>query len=587
LQFIAGVAQIFDCCPLRGEKMKKFWNMLNVIATGLIVLVMVSLLLFLGRSICREYLMQSMPNQYKAVAISPSGVVPGEGTPMRQNPLAKPDENVGFLIDPNIKLSSIQANIEDSVFKVETIGIFRIFMNAIMQRHCRDEKGIYYDFVSKNNFLLFNEHTGLFERKMESSTKTPEGEKITEVSELFAGPNGISEKESPSLGRFEDPIVSEVCSARKVQIYDRNKRRFFTVDFYERKVIEGLELAKGDIKEPIAMGWIVKGVYSDMGMVWNRPEIKDVNGHWIAQDLLLSDNSEPNDGMKYGAFCDPSQRYLIVLARNDRIYNLDTVKWSLQEAGFLPIPASLFSDVLPKGIALPKDLLAYQVIPAYSYLRIPKQDRKSWDTKDVKYLGLFVGVLSREGTSLAVAVFDPDGRQIYRSETNCMTSSGPMPTCAGVLLLLENLQPPVLEAASFLCANCFEASEGHRSIFILPNSFVGMLGRGTFENFFEQIVKYFLLTGLSLILSVWLAFRIRKDAVLIGLSGAAKKWWFIGTIAFGLPAYITYRMTRPKETLVSCQNCGKMRRPDMETCHHCGSKWEVPELTPPNWRIKN
>jgi ribosomal protein L32 len=114
-----------------------------------------------------------------------------------------------------------------------------------------------------------------------------------------------------------------------------------------------------------------------------------------------------------------------------------------------------------------------------------------------------------------------------------------------------------------------------------------MLGRGTFENFFEQIVKYFLLTGLSLILSVWLAFRIRKDAVLIGLSGAAKKWWFIGTIAFALPAYITYRMTRPKETLVSCQNCGKMRRPDMETCHHCGSKWEVPELTPPNWRIKN
>jgi uncharacterized OB-fold protein len=59
----------------------------------------------------------------------------------------------------------------------------------------------------------------------------------------------------------------------------------------------------------------------------------------------------------------------------------------------------------------------------------------------------------------------------------------------------------------------------------------------------------------------------------------------IGIIAFGLSGYITYRLTRPRETLVTCANCGKLRRPDMNKCHRCGSKWHVPELTPPTWRV--
>jgi uncharacterized paraquat-inducible protein A len=111
-----------------------------------------------------------------------------------------------------------------------------------------------------------------------------------------------------------------------------------------------------------------------------------------------------------------------------------------------------------------------------------------------------------------------------------------------------------------------------------------MLGRYKGEHFDREVFGPIFI-GLSLILSVWLARKVWKDAKLIGLSSRAGKLWIAGTIAFGLPAYITYRLTRPKETLVTCQNCGKMRRPDMERCHRCGSKWEMPELTPPNWRI--
>jgi hypothetical protein len=143
----------------------------------------------------------------------------------------------------------------------------------------------------------------------------------------------------------------------------------------------------------------------------------------------------------------------------------------------------------------------------------------------------------------------------------------------------------VFEIASYLCGDIIEASAGHRALFILPNSFVGMLGRGTDGKFLAQQVLALVLMGPSLILSVWLAWKVRKDAKLTGLSSRAGKWWIGGTIAFGLPAYITYRLTRHKEVLVTCQNCGMLRRPDMETCHRCGSKWEMPDLTPPNWRI--
>jgi hypothetical protein len=254
----------------------------------------------------------------------------------------------------------------------------------------------------------------------------------------------------------------------------------------------------------------------------------------------------------------------------------------------------LYSTGVDTGVANPRDVLGYGVRPIYAVLRLPADPNKPPQSFDVKYLGVCVGTVSREGTSMAVAVFDANGRQICRGDTKkngmptaeYMYSDNHAPLATISLFLLENFQPPVFEAASYLCGNCIEASAGHRALFILPNSFMGMLdGAGGELKFLERQILALVLMGPSLILSVWLAYRVRKDAKTIGLSGTAKKWWTVGTFAFGLTAYITYRLTRPKETLVTCQNCGQLRRPDMETCHRCGSKWEIPELTPPSWRI--
>ena len=59
----------------------------------------------------------------------------------------------------------------------------------------------------------------------------------------------------------------------------------------------------------------------------------------------------------------------------------------------------------------------------------------------------------------------------------------------------------------------------------------------------------------------------------------------VAAIAFGLAVYITYKATVPKITLVSCENCGSRRRPDMEICHQCGCSWDLAELTAPGWRV--
>ena len=142
-----------------------------------------------------------------------------------------------------------------------------------------------------------------------------------------------------------------------------------------------------------------------------------------------------------------------------------------------------------------------------------------------------------------------------------------------------------MSIASYFTADSLEATVGHRSLFILPNSFIGMKGRDVSEHIGTSFYAALLIILPSIILAILLAWRVSKDTAVVGLSESAKLYWLIGTLAFGLPAYITYRLTRPKITLVTCANCGNPRRPDMEKCHRCGSKWRVPELTPPTWRV--
>jgi hypothetical protein len=218
--------------------------------------------------------------------------------------------------------------------------------------------------------------------------------------------------------------------------------------------------------------------------------------------------------------------------------------------------------------------------------------------EDHKYRGLFAAAVSREGTSLALDVFDEKGTCIESEDTKIRGGRHGVPSSRAVLFgfpwapaitigkfMLENLHPPILSLASYFTAGSFEAGSGHRALLLLPNSFIAMKGRDARDNIAVKFLYALLLISPSIALGILLAWRVGKDAAVVGLSQKARRWWLFGTIAFGPAGYITYRLTRPKITLVTCANCGKPRRPDTDICHRCGSKWDVPELIPPAWRV--
>jgi len=560
-------------------------SFLNVITAGFVVLLLSSLVLFSGRFLCFEVLMEGMPQDWQKVTICPSGLLPDEGSPNQRKDVLTYAE-AGLSDDPNTRLSSVQFELDSHFVRTEPMGIKRRDMKNLSFGQFNTKEGFYYYYYGRDNYLLFNKHSGqIIYSYIYSSKKGPDGKNITESKICFAGPNGVSEKATASLGRFAEPTVDMATLYRdRLWLYEIKQRRFYLIDYRDGKVAAGPEGVLGDKREPVAMG---ERDYF-MGAGWTPPAVKDANGEWKSQYPLLPETVEPNE--RWIGWSDYSKRHLTVLDKSGQIYEVNTVDWSIRDVGFLPAPRSLFSGDKQETVAAPKDLLQYQINPVYYTLIKTKRNRLP-EIKGVKYFGMCTSSVSREGTSLAVAVFDPNGKLIYRGDTkgdggistaSAVYSRSPM--ARTTLFLLENLQPVVFEIASYLCGDYFEPSAGHRALFILPNSFVGMLGRYNGPKYDRQVFLP-LLMGPSLILSVWLAFRVRKDATIVGLSGTAKTWWTAGTIAFGLSAYIAYRLTRPKETLVTCQNCGNMRRPDMETCHRCGSKWKIPELTPPNWRI--
>ena len=559
-------------------------NFLNVITAGFIVLVLSSLVLFSGRLICFEVLMEGMPKEWQKVTICPSGLLPGEGSPNQTKDVLT-YADAGLSDDSNTKLSSVQFELDSHFVRTEPMGIKRRDMKNLSFGQFHTKEGFYYYYYGRDNYLLFNKHSSLLIYAHQDVIKGADGKNIFKPLVYFAGPNGVSEKASVSLGRFAEPIVDMASLYRdRLRLYEIKQRRFYLIDYRDGKVTPGPEGVLGDKREPIAMGTV--NFFGGPG--WMPPMAKDANSEWKSQYPRLLETVEPNE--RWIGWSDYTKRYLTVLDKSGQIYEVNTVDWSIRDVGFLPAPWSLYSDGQQDWSTAPRGLLSYQIHPVY-YTLIKIEGNRMPEVKDVRYFGMCTASVSREGTAMAVAVFDPNGKLIYRGDTRAedgaFTASvvySKSPLAKTVLFILENIQPPIFEVASYFSGKSIEASAGHRALFILPNSFVGMLGRYNGKRF-DREVFFPILIGPSLVLSVWLAFRVRKDAKIIGLSGTAKKGWTIGTAAFGLPAYITYRLTRPKEALVTCQNCGNMRRPDMEICHRCGSKWEMPELTPPNWRI--
>ena len=540
----------------------------RVFATGFVVLTLLSIPLFWFRFLCEISLAGGILIDASYVNITPSGLVPPE---------LEDDPNV-------VHHSHVTASMNTA--EPRFLGIIDYFE---ARGPGGRQSNIYYaKFDAKDwAWIYFDESIGQISCRYNTTEMLPDKTTRLKEEQIYVGPEGISETADKSLGRFIDPIVDSTSwewPPRPLRtLYDRKQRRFFSIDFEKRTVFKGPQLAKDDKHKPIQIGLLRKNPFF-VNMAWSAPHIKVADEEKEKGRYPSIRHTKPMAEANYGRGAGP---YLLVLDETGRIDLLgrETLEFA-GTAGRLPAPQTFFSS---KQSVTDKDLLGYRAFGLTS-------------TTDRKYRGMCAASVSREGTSMTVAVFDEKGKQIKTSYTMLKKQIGSnshyIPSGRAVFseapgapaitigkYLVENLQPPLLSIASYFTADSFEAGAGHRALFILPNSFIGMKGRDINENIGARFYAAHLIILPSIILAILLAWRVSKDATTVGLSEKAKLYWMIGTLAFGLPAYITYRLTQPKITLVTCANCGNLRRPDMDRCHRCGSKWRVPELIPPTWRV--
>ena len=533
-------------------------GIVQAIAVGFIALVLLSITLYWGRLFCEMALLEQIPSDVSGIVISPSGLVPPE------------IEN-----DPNVAIHS-QFDASMSTNRIDILGIADYLISRMPGR---PYSNVY--LINKDFLLYFDKNSGLFVYEYTWQEVATGGKTVSGRVKLFAGPEGVSSTIDKTLGRFLEPIRPGFDYNWGLFItYDKKERRFFKMDFESRTVTKGPKVKDEKNYNPLRTEDLYN--YYSISLFWWPPltEVKnvDANNYDKRWELRNIKGRYYKPVMQYAI--GRNQKYLLVLDKSGRIDLLD--KQSLEiagTAGYLPAPQSFFSS---KQTVSPKDLFDYQILS----LSFPDNDQ---------YRGMYAAAISREGTSMAIAVFDSNGTLLQKRDTEenfdklrgkDAYSSGPFSATLTIAkYLLENLHPLILSAASYLTADTFDAASGHRAMFLLPNSFIAMKGRQIDEMPQEKMGGAFLLMLLSIILSAFLARLVSRDAAVRGLSKKAKHWWVIVVVAFGLPAYISYRLTKPDVTLVTCQNCGFGRRPDMEACHRCGSKWFVPELVPPDWRV--
>ena len=421
-----------------------------------------------------------------------------------------------------------------------------------------------YEWERKENGTVryFDPSLGLLVYKGMSKTSDPNGRARIRYFEYFAGPEGIATSPTEELGRFTSP-VADSHHVRPQVLYDPAHRRFYALHWQEERVEKGPELSDsdGDPIHPVQIRQLWKyGEVFSLELEWPRTDERKREFRTMLSSWLTLGGG------------------VMVLNASGRIDLLDPESMEVTKGiARLPVPNTLFGR---RGPVRPEDVAAFEVMPL-SWLQVRDQYRE-WT-----YAGCAIAAASRDLTSLTLAVFDPNGRLLV-SDTSAQRLYSDAPGAWLLTVtqyLLENVHPPALSALSFLTAREIEAMAGYRSIVLIPNSFLAMLARDSDRSHLDRVGTAILLMLPAIGLAVFLAWRVHRDGMRMGLSKNGAALWVVGTFALGLPAYVTYRLTRPKVSLVTCRSCGLGRRSDFERCQRCGAAWVVPELIPPAWRV--
>jgi hypothetical protein len=540
--------------------MRKSMNYgLRILTTGSLVLIFFAIPLHYGRSLCDALLQTCMPEDIRDIQIAPSGLLPES---------VERDPNVDSMSHASGRIS--RASLSASLGLVD-------YVQSFMPGGSRSD--VFYEI--KDQWAYFDRAGGQIVIDTPVRSQTVDGTWATRHTTFYIGPNGFSETPGKELGRFLHPMFSH-ASMRSVDIvYDGGLRRFFAIDRKARTIRGGPQLENSPTAQPVAVGSEDGSLVASVG--W-RPPQKRVLREKRPNDSRDDDRPQYEMRSTIPYAIGGQGRYVPVIDASGRVDLLDCDTLELITGrGMLPVPETLYG----RGSSRPRELLSYEIKVINTGL--PEE-----------YTGMVVGSVSRQGTSMTLAVYDKTGKLVASgvtakhdgSRSTVGTSAAaalfdvpPGPVLTISKYLLESLHPPVLTVVSFFAANSFSAIESYRTLFLMPNSFVAMHHDLAGGGIVWRFVSTFWVLLPAIFLSVLLAWRVSRDATIVGLSADTRSAWMVATIALGLPAYITYRLTRPKMVLVTCRNCGHPRRPDLERCHRCNSLWEMPELNPPAWRV--
>lgn len=537
---------------------------IRVLATGVMVLVLFAIPLYWGRFFSEFLLCARMREEAIRVEVSPSGMLPDD---VENDPNADRRSN-----------ASARMGVQ-SLFS--TLG----FVDYFLSRSPGGDRSDVFYYTPDEVWMYFDRSAGqIVFRDMYWERRDSGGSVERPTAVHYAGPDGVSKSAGEELGRFRNPVHVAGASLHHI-VYDRTLHRFFAIDCETMTVKAGPELTDTTLRRPLVMG--SSPHYEGLRLSWQAPMQRVLRE---AQDEESAPRYEHRFTIRFSTSSGYWSRYVPVIDASGQIVLLDQRTLELVPAkGMLPVPKTLYGE----GSRRPSRLLKHEV---QAITIGPEQE----------YAGLLAVGVSQQGTSLAMSIFDKDGRLLTTADTRMQegTWGGMRPRSqwigsARIALferpwapaltvskyLLENVHPPVLTVASFFLAQRIEAGASHRTLWLVPNSFAAMQRDQVRQGIVMQLLSAVWIILPGILLAVLLAWRVVRDAADTGLPGGVRSLWLLGTLAFGLPAYITYRMTRPKEALVTCANCGLRRRPDMDRCHRCNGPWNLPELAPPAWRV--
>ena len=511
---------------------KQIKYIINIAGTGILVILLLSIIFFWADKLWDSAVLDNTKQHNYDVTISPSGLIANEQSIEKEyaakNEKYLPSGTIAFM---NHNCSWVLGWLRD--MEEEEAKLKNITLQVIT-----DHGGTYYD-ESMGLFINYN------------LVKSSEGQKrwIKKIN-FYIGPEGISDKPGEQLGRFVRPLIKDDISHKKVVVfYDKGLRRFFRVKISdaEKSVTKGAEL-DSETYNPVKISYkaITKFDRNILSNGFREPYL-----------FITQENGEKKRVADENSYTYASEKYLIVVNKNNIINLLDTETLELKYAGRLPIYT--------------KQQYSYSITPVFL---------------NGNYKGLTASTISSNFKYMDTFVFDATGEKVNDKESRLHEEKLP----GGIASLLgkyiiESLQPAGFNILSYLTAHNYDGSKSQQAMFVRPNSFIAMFANDNNELFLIRLLVALVIMGPSLIIGVLLGWRVGKRAKALGMSRRVVRLWTYGVIFTGVAGYLTFRFTKHAEAMVTCKNCGQLRRVEQDNCHNCKTNWQMKHLENANWRI--